>query len=115
MIDYETFAKIHDGRDRQGLTITQIARALGVNRKTVAKWLARARFSPAQRQPRSSILDPFKGRITGLLDTHPYSAQQIFQRLREEAPRCGRCPNLQLPKRQRLREPASLRFRGRSW
>jgi transposase len=32
----------------------------------------------------SCVLDPFKGRITRLLDTHPYSAQQIFQRLREE-------------------------------
>ena len=44
MIDYETFAKIHDCRNRQGLTATQIARALGLNRKTVAKWLARPRF-----------------------------------------------------------------------
>lgn len=85
MIDYETFARIHDCRDRQGLTITQIARALGVNRKTVAKWLARPRFAPQQpRRSRSSLLDPFKGRITRLLDTHPYSAQQVFQRLREE-------------------------------
>jgi hypothetical protein len=33
---------------------------------------------------RGSALDPFKPRITRLLDTHPYSAQQIFQRLREE-------------------------------
>src|SRR5262249_47861387 len=33
--------------------------------------------------------DPFKPRITRLLDTHPYSAQQIFQRLREEGYRGG--------------------------
>ena len=85
MIDYETYARIHDCRDRQGLTITQIARALGVNRKTVAKWLARPRYRPQERHhQRSSLLDPFKGRITRLLDTHPYTAQQIFQRLREE-------------------------------
>jgi DNA-binding transcriptional regulator YiaG len=59
-IDYETFAKIHHCRDRQGLTATQIARALGLNRNTVAKWLARPRFASQQRcQPRSSILDPF--------------------------------------------------------
>ena len=89
MIDYETFARIHDCRDRQGLTIVQIARALGLNRKTVAKWLARPRYTPQQRHPRSSVLDPFKGRITRLLDTHPYSAQQIFQRLREEGYRGG--------------------------
>ena len=90
MIDYETFAKIHDCRDRQGLTATQIARALGLNRKTVAKWLARPRFAPQQRcQPRSSVLDPFKPRIVRLLDAHPYSAQQIFQRVREEGYRGG--------------------------
>ena len=84
MIDYETYARIRDCRDRQGLTITQIARTLGVHRKTVAKWLARSRFERPRPPPRTSILDPFKGRITRLLDTHPYSAQQIFQRLREE-------------------------------
>ena len=53
-IDYETFCKIRDCRDRQRLTITQTARA-----------------------------------ITRLLDSHPYSAQQIFQRLREEGYRGG--------------------------
>ncbi|MBO0836645.1 MAG: IS21 family transposase [Actinobacteria bacterium] len=84
MIDYETFAKIRDCRDRQGLTITQIARTLGLNRKTVAKWLAVTRYAPQPRRPRSSILDAFKPRITRLLGTHPYSAQQVFQRLREE-------------------------------
>ena len=84
MIDYETFARIRDCRDRQGLTITQIARTLGLHRQTVAKWLARSRFERPHPPPRNSLLDPFKGRITRLLDTHPYSAQQIFQRLREE-------------------------------
>lgn len=85
MIDYETYARIHDCRDRQGLTISQIARTLGLHRETVAKWLARPRFErPRPPRERISVLDPFKGRITRLLDTHPYSAQQIFQRLREE-------------------------------
>jgi transposase len=84
VIDYETFARIHDCRDRQRLTITQIARTLGLHRQTVTKWLARSRFERPRPPPRNSLLDPFKGRITRLLDTHPYSAQQIFQRLREE-------------------------------
>ena len=84
MIDYETFARIRDCRDRQGLTITQIASTLGLHRETVAKWLARSRYERPRPSKRSSLLDPFKGRITRLLDTHPYSAQQIFQRLREE-------------------------------
>jgi transposase len=84
VIDYETFCKIHDCHHRQGLTIAQTARSLGLHRSTVATWLARARFAQRRSQPRPSKLDPFKPGITRLLDTHPYSAQQIFQRLREE-------------------------------
>ena len=84
MIDYETYARIHDCRDRQGLTITQIASTLGLHRETVAKWLTRPRFERPRPPRRSSLLDPFKGRITRLLDSHPSSGQQIFQRLREE-------------------------------
>src|ERR1700681_4452361 len=89
VIDYETFSKIHDCHDRQGLTIAQTARALGLHPRTVATWLARSRFEPRRSRPRSSVLDPFKPRVTRLLDTHPYSAQQIFQRLREEGYRGG--------------------------
>jgi transposase len=89
VIDYETFAKIHDCRDRQGLTIAQTARALGLHPQTVSAWLALPRFERRRSPPRGSVLDPFKPRITRLLDTHPYSAQQIFQRLREEGYRGG--------------------------
>jgi transposase len=84
VIDYETFAKIHDCHDRQGLTIAQTARALGLHPQTVATWLKRPRFERRRSRPRGSILNAFKSRITRLLDTHPYSAQQILQRLREE-------------------------------
>jgi len=89
VIDYETFCKIHDCHHRQGLTIAQTARALGLHRSTVATWLARARFTRRRERPRPSKLDPFNPSITRLLDTHPYSAQQIFQRLREEGYRGG--------------------------
>lgn len=84
MIDYETYCKIHDCHERQGLTITQTARTLGLHPQTVSTWLARPRYEPRRSPPRGSILDPFKPRVTRLLDTHPYSAQQILQRLREE-------------------------------
>ncbi len=89
MIDYETFSRIHDCRNRQGLTITQTARALGLHPQTVSAWSRRPRFEPRRSPPRGSVLDPFKPRITRLLDTHPYSTQQIFQRLREEGYRGG--------------------------
>ena len=84
MIDYETFCKIRDCRERQRLTVAQTARALHLHPRTVTKWSARSHFEPRRRVSRGSLLDPFKPRITRLLDTYPYSAVQIFQRLCEE-------------------------------
>jgi transposase len=83
MIDYETFCQIHDYHERQGLSIAQTARALGLHADTVAKWVKRARYEARRAPARASRLDPFKGLIVRWLDTHPYSAQQVFQRLRE--------------------------------
>jgi transposase len=83
MISYETYCKIRDHRDRQGLTITQTAHALGLHTETVSKW---SRVEEYRQQPgvkRGSRLDEYKGLIVRWLDTHPYSSQQIFQRLRE--------------------------------
>ena len=49
MIDYETFCKIRDCHDREGLTIVQTARALALDPRTVAKWLGRSRQCGAAR------------------------------------------------------------------
>jgi transposase len=83
MIDYETFCKIRDHHDRQGLTVAQTARALGLHPETVAKWVKRTRYEARACAPRTSRLDAFKDEVVRLLESHPYSAQQIFQRLRE--------------------------------
>jgi transposase len=83
MIDYETYCKIRDHHDRQGLSIAQTARALGLHPQTVIKWVSVGQYRPRRSAPRASRLDPFKGQVVRLLETHPYSAQQIFQRLRE--------------------------------
>ena len=74
MIDYETFCKIRDCRERQRLTVAQTARALHLHPRTVAKWSARSHFEPRRAVSRGSVLDPFKPRVTRLLDTYPYSA-----------------------------------------
>ena len=54
VIDYETFSKIHDCHDRQGLTIAQTARVLGLDPRTVAHvvgaFALRAAAQPAARQ-----------------------------------------------------------------
>jgi transposase len=59
-----------------------VARALGLNVKTVLRWRERP-YAPRAAVPRPSKLDPFQGRIDGWLDAHPLSAQQVFQRLCE--------------------------------
>jgi transposase len=84
MIDYETFCKIRDYHAQRGLKTPQIARELGLDGRTVARWIDEPRYHPKQSTPRTSKLDSYKSWIRQGLESHDYSAQQIFQRLREE-------------------------------
>ena len=79
MIDYETFCKIREYREQRGLKVAQIARALDLDRRTVAKWIAEPRFRPRQSTARTSKLDPYKSQIRQWLEAHPYSAQAMLQ------------------------------------
>ena len=83
MVDYETYCRIRNHRVRQQLTVAQTARALGLDARTVARWAEVEQFRARQPRPRASKLDAFKGQIVRWLDAHPYSAQQIYQRLAE--------------------------------
>ncbi|MGQ0592843.1 MAG: hypothetical protein ACT4QB_09390 [Gammaproteobacteria bacterium] len=83
MIDYETFCKIKRYRVEEHLTLAQTARALGLHPLTVAKWAGREQYRARRSASRASKLDPFKPDIVRWLETHPLSAAQIFQRLRE--------------------------------
>lgn len=80
MIDYETYCKIKT-LPLQHLRAAQIAQELGLDPRTVAKWLKAQSYRPRHRPARSSKLDSFKANIVRWLETHPYSAMQIFQRL----------------------------------
>ena len=82
-MDYQTYCKIRDHFDRQGLTIAQTARALGLHPQTVSKWARIEQYRPRRAAALASLLDPYKGLIVRWLDAHPLSAQQVFQRLRE--------------------------------
>ncbi|MCX7177976.1 MAG: IS21 family transposase [Proteobacteria bacterium] len=83
MLNYETFCQIRDHLGRQQLTVAQTARALALDPRTVAKWANVEQFHPRAGVPRVGKLDAYKGQIVRWLDAHPYTAQQIFQRLRE--------------------------------
>ncbi len=81
MIDYESYHIIKQLSENDRLNTAQIARHLGCDPRTVARWLAAGQFRPRQGVQRSSKLDPFKADIVRMLDRHPYSARQIYQRL----------------------------------
>lgn len=84
MIDYETYAKIHHLQSAERMTVTQIARELAIDPRTIAYWLDQPRFRPRQPAHRVSKLDAYKPVIKRLLAQYPFSAVQIFQRLREQ-------------------------------
>ena len=83
MLDYETFCQIRDHLTRQQLSVAQTARALALDVRTVSKWANVEQFRTRSGVARVGKLDAFKGQIVRWLDAHPYSAQQILQRLRE--------------------------------
>ena len=84
MIDYPTFLKIKSLQQQAGLKCSQIATKLGIDDRTVAKWLGEKQYLPRQSSQRDSKLDLFKDDIVRMLETHPYSAMQILQRIRDD-------------------------------
>jgi transposase len=83
MIDYQTYCQIRHLFTEKHLGLRQIARQLKLGLNTVRKWARRPGFTRAALPKRPSKLDPFKGEILRLLEAHDYSAQQIFQQLKE--------------------------------
>jgi len=109
MLNYETYCKIRDHLGRQNLTQAQTAQALGLDVRTVSKWAQVQQFAPrASNTPRVGKLDAFKGQIVRWLDTHPYSAQQIYQRLREAGFEGGRTIVKDYVQRIRARPPQAF-------
>ncbi|NTV33528.1 MAG: IS21 family transposase [Deltaproteobacteria bacterium] len=84
MIDFETFARIKHLHEQKGLKAAQIARELGLDERTVRRRLAAQQFLPRKSVQRPGKLDPFKDTVVRMVESYPYSAAQIFQRLREE-------------------------------
>lgn len=83
MIDYETYCRIKQYR-QEGLKAAQIARHLDLDPRTVERWLDEAQYRQRKRSETSSKLDSYKEDIVSLLEKHPYTATQIYQRLQED-------------------------------
>jgi len=84
MIDYEQFCQIKQLHYQDGLHAWQIAAQLALDPRTVAYWLDQEHYRPRKSTARPSKLDPYKADIIRMLDKYPYSAQQVWQRLREQ-------------------------------
>jgi Transposase and inactivated derivatives len=83
VIDYETYVRIRNYFEQDGLTVSQIAEILAMDCRTVEKWANIKRYQPRKFSLRKSKLDPFKEHIVRMLEKHPYSAVQVFQRVKE--------------------------------
>jgi transposase len=83
MITYQIYCQIRQLFTQEKLSLRQIARELKLDLKTVHRWAKRQTFQKPPLVKRASKLDPFKGQIVRLLERHDYSAQQIFQQLKE--------------------------------
>jgi transposase len=83
MIDYDLFCKIKNLHQQDGLKPSQIADKLGIDPRTVAKWINEDKFRQRKSTGRPSKLDPHKDEIIRMLEIHPYTATQIYQRICE--------------------------------
>ncbi|MGH7943623.1 MAG: hypothetical protein ACREH8_15940 [Opitutaceae bacterium] len=89
MIDYQSFCQLRQAWDEKHLTMAQIARALNLHPQTVNKWVQRPRYEQRRAPRRPSKLDAHKPAITRWLAQHPFTAMQIWQRLREQGHQGG--------------------------
>ena len=84
MIDYETYVQIRNYFTRDYLKYSQIANKLGLDQRTVAIWANEQRYRSRKTTMRKSKLDSFKNHIIQMLEKHPYTARQIYQRITED-------------------------------
>jgi transposase len=83
MISYETYCQITK-MHQDHLRVSQICTALGLDERTVLHWIGEGCYRQRKTTLRPSKLDPYKSHIVRWLETYPYSAAQIYQRLHEE-------------------------------
>ena len=84
MIDYELYCKIKNLYENKSLNPSQIAAELAIDRRTICKWIDEKQYRPRRKTKKACKLDPFKGEVTRMLDSHPYTAVQIYNKIQEQ-------------------------------
>lgn len=83
MIPAELWAEIRRLRLVVGLSISDIAERLKVNRRTVRRALERETFAPRKDKPRKSLLDPFKPYLKERVEEFPkLSGKRLLEEVR---------------------------------
>ena len=83
MIDYEQFCRIKQLKN-EGLTPGQIGDSLGLDPRTVQKWMNKEKFQQRLYNARPSKLDPYKEGIVRMLERYPFTAVQVYQKIKEQ-------------------------------
>lgn len=85
MIGYERYCQMKQAA-AAGRTAPQIALEMNLHVQTVRQWLARERYerSFGAQRARQSKLDPYKGALVRWIDGHPFTAMQLWHKLREQ-------------------------------
>ena len=68
---------------KQGVPKSRIARELELSRETVRKAISEDEHPSGKRQPRSSILDPYKEYINQRLEKYDLTATRILREIQE--------------------------------
>ena len=78
-MDWSEMREMH----RSGMSIKQISRITGCDRKTVRKYVGADAPPRYERGERGSVLDPYKDRLKARLAEHPLSAARLFREIKE--------------------------------
>ena len=97
---------------RRGLSVSAIARQMGADRKTVRKWLKNDAPTPVERAARASRLDPYKEYLKARLEAADFTAQRLWQDIREQgyAGSYNLVKRFVAPLRAEQRQKAVVRF-----
>ena len=82
MIDYATYCRIRQ-QALEGHSSAKIALEIGVNEKTVRKWLGKNGYQSRACTPRAGKLQPFKSTIKHWLEQADFTVVQIYQKLKK--------------------------------
>ena len=84
MIDYACFCQIKHLHEQQASVPRRLPPPCASIRARWPTGSPRSASGPGNPGTRASKLDPFKAQIVRMLERYPYSAAQVFQRLREQ-------------------------------